>query len=592
MKENSFSRRDFLKTIGLTSLATFLPFVEDSCQNHLRRPNVLLILTDDQGWGDITSHGNPLVDTPVMDRLAASGARFDRFYVSPVCAPTRASLLTGRYHSRSGVHGVTRGQETMRSEEVTIAEILRENGYATGCFGKWHNGAHFPNNPNGQGFDEFLGFCAGHWNNYFDTHLEYNGKMVETKGYIADVVTDAAIQFIQKNKNHPFFCYVPYNPPHSPFQVPDKYFNKYKSRGLDDTLAAVYGMIENLDDNLKRLLDTLKSLHLTGDTIVIFITDNGPNTDRFNGNMRGRKGSVHEGGSRVPCFICWPGHISPGRVIKKIAAHIDILPTLTNLLEIDPTDTLPLDGKSLVPLLTQENSHWENRMLFTLWKNRGAVRTQQFRLIVQGGKTELYNMIEDPGETEDVAKAKPQITARLKAEYDAWLKDVSQKGFDPIPTAIGYPGWPVVELPGHEAFLHAPGGKGISYVGKNGWANDWITNWTDTNAFPYWEIEIVNDGVYKITLLYCSRPQDTGVVIQVNIGGENLEGKIQHGYTPDYIPSPDRVKRIEVYEKTWASLPLGKIKLAKGRSCLTVKAISKPGTYVMELKAVRIIRVG
>jgi len=195
--------------------------------NSTRKPNVLLILTDDQGWGDVTSHGNDVIDTPVMDSLAASGARFDRFFVSPVCAPTRASLLTGRYHPRTGVHGVTRGYETMRSNEVTLARVFKNAGYATGCFGKWHNGAHYTYHPNGKGFDEFLGFCAGHWNNYFDTNLERNGQQIKVKGYITNVLTDAALKFMEDSKDDPFFCYVPYNCPHGPFQVPDKYFDKY-----------------------------------------------------------------------------------------------------------------------------------------------------------------------------------------------------------------------------------------------------------------------------------------------------------------------------------------------------------------------------
>ena len=203
-----------------------------------RPPNIVLVLTDDQGFGDIRSHGNDLINTPVHDRLALEGAQFDRFYVSPVCAPTRASLLTGRYHLRTGVHGVTRGHEIMRDEEVTIAELLKQNGYATGAFGKWHNGSQYPHHPNGQGFDEFLGFCAGHWNNYFDTTLDHNGQMVPSKGFMIDVVTDAAIEFIEKNKTKPFFCYLPYNTPHTPWQVPDKYFQKYMAMGIEDPKVA------------------------------------------------------------------------------------------------------------------------------------------------------------------------------------------------------------------------------------------------------------------------------------------------------------------------------------------------------------------
>ena len=202
-------RRDFIKLLGIGGFAAFSG-CGGRCGTLLRgnagkRPNIVLVLTDDQGFGDIHSHGNELINTPVMDQIAAEGARFDRFFVSPVCAPTRASLLTGRYSLRCGVHGVTRTYETMRSEEVTVAEILKQNGYATGCFGKWHNGAHYPHHPNGQGFDEFFGFCAGHWNNYYNTELERNGRLARTKGYIADVCTDAAIDFIRKNKRHSNF---------------------------------------------------------------------------------------------------------------------------------------------------------------------------------------------------------------------------------------------------------------------------------------------------------------------------------------------------------------------------------------------------
>ncbi len=189
------------------------------------RPNIVLILADDMGWGDMSSHGNPVVETPVLDRLAAQGARFERFYVSPLCAPTRASLLTGRYHLRTGVASVTSGLETMRSSEVTLAEVFKTAGYTTGAFGKWHNGAHYPENPEGQGFQEFLGFCGGHWTNYFNTALQHNGQMAKTSGYITDVLTDAALGFIEQNKTKPFLCYIPYNAPHGPFQVPDTYFN-------------------------------------------------------------------------------------------------------------------------------------------------------------------------------------------------------------------------------------------------------------------------------------------------------------------------------------------------------------------------------
>ena len=262
-----------------------------------------MIISDDQGYGDLSLHGNPHVHTPHLDWLATNGIQFERFFVSPLCAPTRASLLTGRYSLRTEARGVSRGEETMRSEEVTIAELLRDAGYRTGCFGKWHNGENFPYTPNGQGYDDAFGFNLGHWNNYFDTTLERNAKPEKTHGYITDVLTDEALKFIEASRARPFFCSVAYNVPHSPFQCPDKYFDPHKRAGLNDFLASVYGMVENMDDNIGRLLAKLDDLKLRENTIVIFMSDNGPNGARYNARMRGVKGTYHEGGSRVPCFI-------------------------------------------------------------------------------------------------------------------------------------------------------------------------------------------------------------------------------------------------------------------------------------------------
>src|SRR5262245_53285222 len=321
------------------------------------RPNVLLILTDDQGYGDFSRHGNPHLQTPELDRFSEGAVRFERFFVSPLCAPTRAALLTGRYSQRTGVWGVTHSKEAMRPEEVTLAEALRAAGYRTGCFGKWHNGEQYPYTPGGQGFDEFFGFHNGHWNNYFDAELLRGTKFEKTRGYITDVLTDEALRFLDKNRSNPFFCYVAYTAPHSPFQVPDKYFNTYKKKGLDDTLACVYGMCANIDDNVGRLLSKLDQLKLRDNTIVLFLTDNGANTDRYNAGMRGRKGSVHEGGSRVPLFVQWPGHLK-ARVVQEIAAHIDLYPTLLDLCGVTAPKGPPVDGVSLRPLLEGKSAKW------------------------------------------------------------------------------------------------------------------------------------------------------------------------------------------------------------------------------------------
>lgn len=596
------NRRQFLKSLAVAA-GSFSTLSMGSCQSSFfdgrdTPPNVLLIMTDDQGWGDIRSHSNEKIDTPVADKLASQGARFDRFYVCSLCAPTRASLLTGRYYPRTGVHGVTRAAETMRAEEVTLAEALHQAGYATGCFGKWHNGAHYPHNPNGQGFDEFLGFCAGHWNNYFDTTLEHNGQAFKSQGYITDVITDAAIDFIESRNRQPFFCYVPYNAPHSPFQVPDKYFDKYKARGLDDTLACVYGMCENVDDNVGRLLACLDENGLSDNTVVLFLTDNGPNTDRYNGGMKGRKGSMDEGGVRVPLFVRWPGHIESGLRIEPIAAHIDVFPTIMELCGVPMTKTLPQDGKSLAPLLQGKSVDWPDRKLFSFrWPDakgrihQGAVRTQKWRAVLRRNGWMLYDMVREPGQKSNVAKAHPEVLASLQAAFESTCQDVTAAGFDPVPTHVGYRDWPVVTLPGHEANLVPKAGQGISYVGRSGWANDWITNWSDALAYAWWPVKIVASGRFEVTLMYTCAPENLGTKLRVEIGDRSVDGTVKIAHDPEPIPSPDRVERKEVYEKVWAPLTLGALDLDPAQGRLIVRAVAIPGQRAPDIKAVRLRRI-
>jgi len=582
------SRRVFLRDLALSAAAMAAPQGLVAAAAAAAPPNIVIILTDDQGWGDIRSHGNPQIDTPVLDRLAASGARFDRFYVSPVCAPTRASLLTGRYALRTGVSGVTHGKEIMHPGEVTVADILGRQGYATGCFGKWHNGAHYPYHPNGRGFDEFLGFCAGHWNNYFDTGLERNGEPLRTKGYINDVVTDAALAFIDKHRQRPFLCYIPYNTPHSPFQVPDRYFDEAKQRGLDDTLACVYGMCKNLDDNVRRILDRIEALGLTRKTIVFFFGDNGPNTARYNGDMRGRKGSVHEGGVRNSLFVRWPGQIAAGTVVRPITAHIDLLPTILELAGVAVPGDLALDGLSLRPLLRGDSALWPDRMLYSYWGRRGAVRTQQYRLIVERKRVELYDMVADPGQQQDVAAQHPDITRKLKAAYEAWFDAVNCGDCTPPPIPVGHLQMPCVELPAPECRLHGE----VVFKGEKGWANDWITGWTRLEDSVSWAIDVVEAGSYAVTLLYTCPEEDVGSHVCVEAAGARCEGIVQPAHDPAPISSPDRVPRKEVYEKVWASLNLGVLSLPKGSTELRIRALSMAGESVMDLKAIQLRRIG
>ncbi|MEO1021537.1 MAG: arylsulfatase [Bacteroidota bacterium] len=555
-----------------------------------QKPNIILILTDDQGWGDVAHNGNEGIDTPMMDLLAREGARFDRFYVSPVCAPTRASLLTGRDHLRTGVQWVTYGLENMRAEEVTLAEVLKKDSYQTGLFGKWHNGSHFPMDPEGQGFDTFFGFKTGHWNNYFDTALTCNGSPVNTEGYITDVLTDSALTFIERNRNQPFFAFIPYNAPHSPFQVPDKYFFKYKNRGLDDKNASVYGMVENIDDNIGRILNKLEELHLNEHTIVLFLTDNGPNGgDRFNGNMKGWKAKVDEGGVRVPLLIRWPGNIEPGSVVDALTAHIDILPTLAELTGVPLEDSLHLDGRSFASLLLGKEQDWPNRYLFThqsrwdsLEQHPSSVRDNRYRAVNYGGQWELYDMLADPAQQRDIATKAPEILSTFSTAYEEWFQEVSQGLDKPRFIPLGYEEAPEVHIPAPELSFSG----NIQFKGTSGWSNDWLVNWTSEEDEVMVPVQVVSDGVYEVTFEYNLSPSDAGVEVTISSSSASLNTTVTQPFVGQRISSPDRVPRGEVYEKTWAMHQAGALYLNRGEQELNIRAYRIPGKESMELKSV------
>ena len=392
----------------LAPLVSLLLIAFTSLLHAEKKPNVLIILADDMGWGDLTSNGNQTVSTPKIDSIGKDGATLDRFFVCPVCSPTRAEFLTARYHSRGGVHDVSTGGERLNLDETTIAQVFKGAGYATGAFGKWHNGTQWPYHPNARGFGEYYGFTSGHWGTYYDPPLDHNGALTKGKGYIIDDLTDHAIEFITQHKDGPFFCYVPFNTPHSPMQVPDEYWNRFKDKALkqhgtmpkqedDDFTRCVLAMMENMDWNVGRLLKHLDDLKLANDTIVIFFSDNGPNSVRWNGGMKGKKGDTNEGGVRSPFVIRWPGKIKPETKVTQIAGAIDLLPTLAALTGIPLQPKKPLDGVSLKPLLTgSPKVEWMDRMIFSHWGGKVSVRTQQYRLDNDGA---LFDMAGDLGST-------------------------------------------------------------------------------------------------------------------------------------------------------------------------------------------------
>lgn len=550
----------------LISITAALLLLSSGCTKEVQPPNVVLIITDDQGFGDFGFTGNELIETPVLDDLKTEAAYFDRFFVSPVCAPTRASLLSGRYHLRTGTSWVTHGKETMRPEEKTLAEALKEHGYATACFGKWHNGAHYPQNPQGQGFDTFFGFSAGHWNNYFDTKLEYNGKMVATEGYIADVLTDSALSFIQENREKPFFCYVPYNTPHGPFQVADAYFDKYKNMGLDDKNAAVYGMCENIDDNIGRILEKLDDLELADNTIVVFLTDNGPNGNRYNGGMKGRKGHVDEGGVRVPLLIRYPGVVNGGQTIHGLSSHIDLLPTIHGLCGLSFEEDKPIDGIDLSTYINTGDTI-QDRLIFShqVWSGLqsypASVRSPEYRLVVLPDREPfLYNMLTDPGQKENIASIMPEVTAFLKDTLDNWYNEVSRnQPYNPgIP--IGYAEAPLAQLPAHEARLSGS----LEFIGENGWANDWITKFQAGNNTASWDLEVVEEGSHEVILELSSGAMENQEHIIVEVNDQGLSFSTKEEIIAALVPSPDRIPRGEVYERDWFKVNMGEVELEKG----------------------------
>jgi arylsulfatase A len=553
-------------------------------------PNVILILTDDQGYGDLGIHGNSQIDTPVLDQLARESARFDRFYVSPLCAPTRASMLTGRYHLRTGTISVSKGLENMDAEEYTVAELFKDNGYSTSLFGKWHNGQHYPNHPLAQGFDVFTGFLGGHWSNYFDTHLEKDGKMQKTEGYITDVLTDEAIAFIEANQSEPFFTYLAYNTPHSPHQVSDRFFDPYKAQGLDDELAAIHGMVSNLDWNIGRVLDKLKALGLEDNTVVIFLTDNGPNGNRFNAEMKGIKGSVHEGGVRVPSFWKWPENIQPG--VKTIAgSHVDILPTLVELLGLDFKEKLPVDGISLAPALRGE-SQKSSRAIFShvaqperkLDPFPGAIRKDSLLLTHFASGNELYDLKNDPSQKLNLVDSFPKITANLLQEYESWWAEVTQGAvFDrPIPISNQAP---EILLAAYESTFTG----GLTFYEGHGWAQDWLTNWKGMDDKITWDLDVIDPGSYEVVFEYQASEAQLGTEVTLKHGLTETPFTISEAFTGELIPSPDRIVRKEAPEKTWGRLSIGKIELQKGKINLSLFAKNISPAGVGDFYSLRLI---
>ncbi len=443
------------------------------------RPNVILVMTDDQGYGDMAIHGHPHVITPNMDRLAKTSVRLEQFHVDPTCSPTRSALMTGRYSGRVGVWHTVMGRNMLREDETTIAQVFQAAGYRTGVYGKWHLGDSYPYGARFRGFDDAIVHFAGgvgqspdYWDNdYFEDHYHDNGSWRPFQGYCTDVWFREALRFIRENREQPFFVYLPTNAAHQTRpHVPERYKALYDDLDVSDRLKIFWGMLTNIDDNLGILLDRLEHWGLMDNTVLIFMGDNGttmgPNfwppdqrsewSETFNAGMRGSKGSHYDGGHRLFCFVHYPaGGIGGGRQVRPITAHIDLMPTLLELCGIDPPEGVTFDGRSLVPLLTGDDSDWPQRTIFLQnqrvldpikWKH-SAVMTDRWRL-VSGG--ELYDIRQDPGQQQNMIDDHPQVAQELSDQYDRWWDEISQRFDETTPLYIGAQQQPSVQLSSHD----------------------------------------------------------------------------------------------------------------------------------------------
>lgn len=479
-----------------------------------RPPNVVMVITDDQGYGDLGVHGNTMIKTPNLDRLAGESVRLTDYHVDPTCSPTRSALMTGRYSTRTGVWHTVMGRSLMAPGEETIAEVFAKNGYRTGMFGKWHLGDNAPCRPQDQGFEHAVWHHGGgvgqgpdYWgNDYFDDTYEVNGAWRQFDGYCTDVWFEQAAEFVSREDSRPFFLYLSTNAPHGPYLVDKKYSDPYEQAGVAKTMAKFYGMITNIDENVGRLRTFLEDVGLDSNTVFVFTTDNGTAAGNskarrelgewpgYNAGMRGKKGSEFDGGHRVPLFVRWPdGGVQGDRDIDRLAAHIDVLPTLVDLCGLDKKPRADLDGVSFADALRSSGPAPTDRTLFVhsqriehprMWR-KCAVMTDRWRL-VNGSK--LFDMAADPAQRSDVAGEHPETVSLLRARYEVWWRSLAPAFADYVRIAVGGAEDPV-ELMSHDWHTN---NAGIP------WHQNHIRGGSMTNG-P-WAIEVCRAGRYEVTL--------------------------------------------------------------------------------------------
>ena len=504
-------------------------------------PNVIFVITDDQGYGDVGCHGNPILRTPYLDRLARESVQLDDHHHDPLCSPSRAALLTGQYAARNGVWHVIHGRHLLSPNAFTMADHFAAAGYRCGMFGKWHLGDNYPFAPQYRGFHESLchrgggiGELPDFWgNDYVDDTYFRNGQPEPCHGYCTDVFFGAALDFISADDQAPFFVYLSTNAMHSPFIVPERYAAPYKALGLPDDRASFYGMIANFDENMGRLFAHLKRRRLDENTIVVFTSDHGTaagydpaSGEGYNAGMRGKKGSVYDGGHRVSFFLRWPGELPAKRVISQLTAHVDILPTLLDLCGIRPAADVRFDGLSLAPLIRGEVAVLPERSIViqlqpdqpAKWHHT-AVLNGRWRLI---NGDEFYDIQNDPAQSENVMAANAQVSTALRQDYDQWWRDLRQAFSQVIAIPVGAPQTNTVLLSARD--WHPT-------RGRVPWLQEWIDR-PEYDAEGYWIIDVVEAGTYEFELrthpIEAGRPMAADQAV-LRIG--------DHGYTQTTAPS-------------------------------------------------------
>jgi arylsulfatase A-like enzyme len=539
------------------------------------RPNVVLVITDDQGYGDLGAHGNSMIKTPSMDQLYSQSARLTDFHVDPTCSPTRSALMSGRYSTRTGVWHTIMGRSLMSPDEFTIAEVFAAAGYRTGAFGKWHLGDNSPLRAQDQGFEDVFMHGGGgvgqgpdYWGNkYFDDTYFRMGVPEKVEGYCTDVWFSDAMRFIEQNRDAPFFAYISTNAPHGPYLVDKKYSQPYVDQGVPATMSNFYGMITNIDENLGRLREKLKALELERNTILVFMTDNGSaagwrapanakgSWKGFNAGMRGGKGSEYDGGHRVPFFIHWPaGGLSTGADVNQLSAHVDVLPTLVELCRIKDPAAKTRDGTSLVKPLYGNTRVLQDRTLLVhsqrvsnpeKWR-KSAVMTNRWRLV--NGR-ELYDMQDDPKQQSNVAESHPQVLEKMRGEYDEWWKSLSVVFDRYVRISLGSKAEPVTLLHSHD--WHPTAG------GNSPWHQNHVRNGFIGNG--YWAVNVEQAGSYEVTLRRWPAQLDKpleATMARVQVGEVSAELEVDAAATHasfklDLPAGPARLQ-------SWLSLPEGK----------------------------------